>query len=145
MGTFILCCLLYIDTLQLINRDTSVDIIEDRTDISWESDRDTRFQNADGNMTIPPTRGTTQPKNWQFDISELNNSLENEDFIVWFRVSAFPNFIKLYSRLYVMGGDTLPAGNYTLQVDYSILFVMLRQVFICVLYITSLTCCQDTQ
>ncbi|XP_065903238.1 cell cycle control protein 50A-like [Dysidea avara] len=106
------------DTLQLINRDTSVDIIEDRTDISWESDRDTRFQNADGNMTIPPTRGTTQPKNWQFDISELNNSLENEDFIVWFRVSAFPNFIKLYSRLYVMGGDTLPAGNYTLQVDY---------------------------
>ena len=120
-----------IDSLQLINRDSSVELIVDRTDIAWESDRDTRFQNANGNTTFPPA-STTQPKNWQIDISELPNSLENEDFIVWFRVSAFPNFIKLYSRLYVRGSDTLPAGNYTLQVEYSIHFkCMCVSVYIC--------------
>lgn len=127
-----------LDTLKLVNRD-EVEIDEDRTDISWESDRDTRFQNADGNTTFP-VDGTTQPKNWQLDISELNDSLQNEDFIVWFRVSAFPNFIKLHSRLTVSGRDTLPAGNYTLQVEYSILYAM---QCLHVLY-SSLTTCQIT-
>jgi len=126
-------CVYCIDTLLLINRDPSVEIIRDRSDISWESDRDTRFQNTDGNITNPPARGTTQPKNWQIDISELPNSLENEDFIVWFRVSAFPNFIKLYSRLYVRGSDTLPKGNYTLQVEYSILLYAEKRLHVFIL------------
>ena len=52
---------------------------------------------------------------------ELPNGLQNEDLIVWFRVSAFPNFIKLYARVRVNGMDSLPAGNYTLNVNYSIL------------------------
>ena len=101
-----------------------VALIRDRTDISWESDRDTRFQNSDGNETIPLSNNV-QPKNWQRDISELDNSLQNEDLIVWFRVSAFPNFIKLYARLYAAGRDSLPAGTYTLNVGYSILNVLL--------------------
>jgi len=102
----------------------------DRTDISWESDRDTRFQNSNGNTTIPEM-DNVQPKNWQRDISMLENSLQNEDFIVWFRVSAFPNFIKLYARVYVEGRDVLPAGRYTLNVNYSILNILSMMFILC--------------
>lgn len=108
----------YTDTLNVSR--TGYTIIYDRTDISWKSDRDTRFQNNNGNTTIPES-DNVQPKNWQRNIMELDNALQNEDLIVWFRVSAFPNFIKLYARLYVSGRDILPAGQYSLNVNYSIL------------------------
>ena len=104
----------------MLTSDT-VNIRLDRNDISWQSDRDVRFQNNDGNMTTPNSNNV-QPRNWQGDINSLDNALRNEDLIVWFRVSAFPNFIKLYGRVNIEGGsDTLPAGNYTLTVKYSIL------------------------
>lgn len=116
-----MCCIYYVhvDTLSVTNRDRYT-ITPDRTDISWQSDRDTRFQNSNGDTTIPRS-DNVQPKNWQRNITELENGLQNEDFIVWFRVSAFPNFIKLYARLYAEDRDSLPAGNYTLYVNYSIL------------------------
>lgn len=105
----------YVDTLSI--RNGAGDVIPlDRNDISWQSDRDTRFQNSNGDMTIPEA-DNVQPKNWQRNITQLPDGLQNEDLIVWFRVSAFPNFIKLYARIH---GGTLPAGDYTLNVDYSI-------------------------
>ena len=108
----------YVDTLHITTRAGNVMEL-DRKDISWQSDRDTRFQNSDGSTTIPEA-DNVQPKNWQRNITELPNGLQNEDLIVWFRVSAFPNFIKLYARIH---GGTLPAGDYTLNVEYSILNV----------------------
>ena len=113
---------MYTDTLEITS--TELTLSYDRTDISWQSDRDTRFQNNNGNTTAPDSNNV-QPKNWLRDITELPNSLQNEDLIVWFRVSAFPNFIKLYARIRVDDGDSLPAGNYTLNVNYSILYVQL--------------------
>ena len=110
--------LFIIDTLNITSGEHT--LRQERDDISWQSDRDTRFQNNNGDTTIPDD-DNVQPKNWQRNITELPNSLQNEDLIVWFRVSAFPNFIKLYARLRVEGMDTLPAGNYTLNVNYSIL------------------------
>lgn len=118
---------LYVDTLTVNATSNFITLRYDRTDISWESDRDTRFQNSNGNTTIPDTNNV-QPKNWQIDITTLENGLQNEDFIVWFRVSAFPNFIKLYARVYVDGRDVLPAGDYTLTVNYSILNVLFMHV-----------------
>ena len=107
-----------VDTLTITTR--AGDMIPlDRHDISWQSDRDTRFQNNNGSITTPEM-DNVQPKNWQRDISEIPNSLQNEDLIVWFRVSAFPNFIKLYARIH---GGILPAGDYTLNVEYSILTI----------------------
>ena len=44
--------------------------------------------------------------------------LENESLIVWYRVSAFPWFRKLYGH--PQGERDLPPGNYTLLVTYSI-------------------------
>lgn len=72
--------------------------------------------------------GTTKPINWPKPVYELdpndqaNNGFLNQDFLVWMRCAALPNFRKLYGR--ITGGayaDGLPAGNYTLEINYSIL------------------------
>ena len=97
----------------------------DRTDIAWETDRDVRFQNPGGDDQIDPAdlAGTTMPPNWIRNLSEIQNGLENEELIVWFRVSAFPIFRKLYGRLIIDGSNDadLPKGRYSVDVIYSIL------------------------
>ncbi|XP_047118250.1 CDC50 family protein chat-1-like [Schistocerca piceifrons] len=48
--------------------------------------------------------------------------LQNEDLIVWMRTSALPKFRKLYRRVDHSRepfADGLPAGNYTLYVEYN--------------------------
>ena len=58
------------------------------------------------------------------DPDEDNNGFINEDFIVWMRTAALPTFRKLY-RLIESRNDlhpTLPAGQYYLNITYSILF-----------------------
>lgn len=61
------------------------------------------------------------------DPDEDNNGFINEDFIVWMRTAALPTFRKLY-RLIERRSDlhpTLPAGQYYLNITYSILFLWL--------------------
>ena len=94
----------------------------DETNIAWKTDRDTRFKNPTGNnITAADVNGTTMPPSWPRDLSNLPNGLQNEHLIVWFRVSAFWRFRKLYGRLSVNGSPVLPNGTYPLLVDYSIL------------------------
>lgn len=72
--------------------------------------------------------GTVKPKFWprpayELDVSDpANNGFINQDFLVWMRRAALPDFRKLYRRItegeYAKG---LPAGNYTLKIAYSIL------------------------
>lgn len=59
-----------------------------------------------------------------------NNGFINEDFIVWMRTAALPTFRKLY-RLIERKSDlhpTLPAGQYYLNITYSILFWLCVQI-----------------
>ena len=109
----------------------------DRTNIAWRTDLDIRFQNPDGREYFRESdgNGTVMPPFWLRDLANLaginpttNESLpsaglHNESLIVWFRVSAFPWFRKLYGRLWVDGvlGGELPAGNYSVTLTYSIL------------------------
>ncbi len=74
--------------------------------------------------------GTTRPLYWQHPVYELddrdsnNNGFINDDLIVWMREAAFPNFKKLYGVLNRAQGpftEGLPAGNYTLSINYNIL------------------------
>ena len=105
---------------------------------------DIRFQNPGGGDYFNESdgNGTVMPPFWLRDLANLaginsttdginsttnanfsSAGLHNESLIVWFRVSAFPWFRKLYGRLWVDGvlGGELPAGNYSVTLTYSIL------------------------
>lgn len=60
---------------------------------------------------------------YELDPSDpANNGFINQDFLVWMRRAALPDFRKLYRR--ITDGDYaegLPAGNYVLEIGYSIL------------------------
>lgn len=112
--------------------DTSLDCC-DRTGIAWGTDLNTRFQNPEPDpdtITENELGDTIMPPFWLRNLAELPNNpnissagLRNESLIVWFRVSAFPWFRKLYGRVRVndnLDGE-LPAGNYSVTLTYSIL------------------------
>ncbi|TRZ01463.1 hypothetical protein DNTS_013968 [Danionella cerebrum] len=74
--------------------------------------------------------GTTRPLYWQRSVYELdstdpnNNGFINDDLIVWMREAAFPDFKKLYGVLNRAQGpftEGLPAGSYSILINYSIL------------------------
>ena len=54
---------------------------------------------------------------------DVGVGLENQDFINWMRVAAFPTFRKLYRKLdhakEAIFADRLPAGKYELNIEYS--------------------------
>ncbi|CAI5769704.1 cycle control 50A [Podarcis lilfordi] len=96
--------------------------------IAWWTDKNVKFRNPTG-----PTKdlailfqGTAKPVNWPKPVYELdkdadNNGFINEDFIVWMRTAALPTFRKLY-RLIERPDNlrpTLPAGNYSLEIEYN--------------------------
>ena len=49
----------------------------------------------------------SKPPNWNKSLWELvnNNTLWNEDFIVWMTAEAFPNFQKLYRNVHYREGE----------------------------------------
>ncbi|XP_076266540.1 cell cycle control protein 50A isoform X2 [Rhynchophorus ferrugineus] len=97
------------------------------TGIAWDSDKNIKFRNPPGNLT-EAFKGFEKPKAWKKPIYKLdlknehNNGFQNEDFIVWMRTAALPNFRKLYRRLnhseqsYANG---LKKGTYILTVEYN--------------------------
>jgi hypothetical protein len=82
---------------------------------------------AQGNPAHPAWTQITKPKAWGRELWEWKDGVEDEDFGVWMRISAKPNFRKLYrfidhdgknsSVLHIQKG--LPAGKYALNITYS--------------------------
>lgn len=75
-------------------------------------------------------QGTAKPLYWKNPVYDLdpfdptNNGFINDDLIIWMREAAFPNFKKLYGVLYRGNkhfAKGLPAGNYSIDISYSIL------------------------
>lgn len=66
--------------------------------------------------------GTALPPNW---LTLIDHGQRNESFMVWFRVAAFPVFRKLYGRIAPPNDEPLRAGNYTIDVVYSMLDLFL--------------------
>ncbi|XP_041456432.1 cell cycle control protein 50A-like isoform X2 [Lytechinus variegatus] len=104
------------------------EVMLDRTNIAWSSDRRTKFRNPPGASLEEAFNGTTKPPNWQKYIWEMQDGYQNEDFIVWMRTAAFPTFRKLYGRVVDQPNtrldNGLPVGNYTLTVQYNYLVHM---------------------
>ncbi|KAK2904967.1 hypothetical protein Q8A67_006766 [Cirrhinus molitorella] len=102
-----------------------------RKGIAWYTDKNVKFRNPPTNNTFTLKQafeGTTQPLYWQHPVYKLdvtdsnNNGFINDDLIVWMREAAFPNFKKLYGVLNRAQGpftEGLPAGNYTLSINYN--------------------------
>ena len=126
-----------LDSLDLFSSvDSNVSVTINRTNIAWNSDRTVRFRNPERADELNPDtlNGTTMPPNWPRNLSAVPGGLQNESLMVWFRVSAFPWFRKLYGRPEVNGVQSeLPAGNYTISLTYSILHKREREcVCVCV-------------
>ncbi|KAJ8333155.1 hypothetical protein SKAU_G00420510 [Synaphobranchus kaupii] len=96
--------------------------------IAWWTDYNIKFHNptkVNGSLQ-KAFAGTVKPPNWPRPAYELdpqdpaNNGFLNQDFLVWMRAAALPDFRKLYRRItegdYAKG---LPAGNYTLDITYN--------------------------
>uniref|UniRef100_A0A8C6UGQ7 Cell cycle control protein n=1 Tax=Neogobius melanostomus TaxID=47308 RepID=A0A8C6UGQ7_9GOBI len=89
--------------------------------ISWWTDYNIKYRNPSVNPLRNAFNGTVKPLYWSKPAYELdptdtaNNGFINQDFLVWMRRSALPNFRKLYRRI----TDGLPAGNYSLEISYN--------------------------
>ena len=114
-----------------------------RTDISWPSDRKLKFSNpveckehANSTKCLKDQFSKfAKPKYWKRNLWELdtintdNNGLQNEDFIIWMRPSAFPYFRKPYRKVIHTASPNIglsshfkhgiPNGTYTLLIEYN--------------------------
>jgi len=132
---------LFNDTIRLVRcTDPSCSTFErvrqTGSDISWESDRKTKFSNppvAAGQDLCDAFVGV-KPPNWPVDACNLGEAVpgvynpfspefnssgrgyKNEDLIVWMRSAALPNFRKLYRRIV---NEDLSDGQYGILIDYN--------------------------
>ncbi|XP_075870754.1 transmembrane protein 30C [Nelusetta ayraudi] len=101
-----------------------------RTGLTWYTDKNIKFRNPKTeNQTLAQVfNGTAKPAYWREPVYKLdasdkyNNGFINDDFIVWMREAAFPNFKKLYGildRQSEQFRDGLPAGNYSVSISYN--------------------------
>jgi hypothetical protein len=68
----------------------------DEDDIAWESDKDFKFENLDGNDVVK--------RQW--------TDIEDEHFIVWMRLAALPTFRKLWGKI----ESDVDEGTYSLTI-----------------------------
>ncbi|XP_045399860.1 cell cycle control protein 50A isoform X2 [Lemur catta] len=89
------------DTLELFlmgNDSYPTPITLKKKSIAWWTDKNVKFRNPPGEESLEERfKGTTKPVNWlnpvyMLDSDPDNNGFINEDFIVWMRTAALPNF-----------------------------------------------------
>uniref|UniRef100_A0A915I804 Cell cycle control protein n=1 Tax=Romanomermis culicivorax TaxID=13658 RepID=A0A915I804_ROMCU len=87
--------------------------------IAWPSDVNNKFANPANEADF---NGTAKPFNWRKPITQMNNKLQNESFIVWMRIAALPSFRKMYARIdeeASVSPTRLQRGNYTVYIIYN--------------------------
>lgn len=119
------------DTITLIYHPDSTSVIPVpllKTGNTWWSDKNVKFSNPKPkDDLVKAFAGSARPPYWQKPAYGLdpfdpnNNGYINDDFINWMRVAALPSFRKLHRRLSPIEefSDGLPAGNYTVIIDYN--------------------------
>ncbi|GAU91238.1 hypothetical protein RvY_03535 [Ramazzottius varieornatus] len=116
---------LFNDTIRLETKNETVPLL--RTGLAWPLEKQL-FGNPKGRPLNESYKDFVKPPSWSKNIWELdrdtpfNNGMENEDFIIWMRPAAFPNFRKVFRRVdesHVAYRDGMPKGNYTFIIDYN--------------------------
>ncbi|CAG7835311.1 unnamed protein product [Allacma fusca] len=130
------------DVIQLFKDGQEVPLI--KKGIAWETDLLYKYKtpdfwkNAQGVSTASQWAHITKPKAWGKELWEWDEAwgkelwewdegVEDEDFVVWMRISAKPNFRKLYRKVNYKINSTsspgstlgLPAGQYKFKINYS--------------------------
>ncbi|XP_069563216.1 cell cycle control protein 50B [Brachyistius frenatus] len=110
---------------QIVNG-TKKQVLLDGKGIAWWTDYNIKYRNPSVIPLKNAYNGTVKPVYWtrpayELDISDpANNGFINQDFLVWMRRAALPDFRKLYRRItegdYAQG---LPAGKYSLEIAYN--------------------------
>ncbi|XP_031166045.1 cell cycle control protein 50B [Sander lucioperca] len=110
---------------QIING-TNTLVPFDGKGIAWWTDYNIKYRNPSITPLKNAFNNTVKPIFWSKPAYELdtsdpaNNGFINQNFLVWMRRAALPNFRKLYGRInegdYAQG---LPAGNYSLEIAYN--------------------------
>ncbi|XP_026195025.1 cell cycle control protein 50B isoform X2 [Anabas testudineus] len=110
---------------QIVNG-TNKEVPLDGKGIAWWTDYSIKYRNPSVSPLKNAFNNTVKPLFWpnpayELDLTDSNNNgFTNQDFLVWMRRAALPNFRKLYRRItqgdYAQG---LPAGNYTLKINYN--------------------------
>lgn len=110
---------------QLVNG-TNKKVPFDGKGIAWWTDYNIKYRNPSVTPLKNAFNGTVQPINWAKPAYELdpsdpsNNGFINQDFLVWMRRAALPNFRKLYRRITEGDYSTgLPAGDYYIEITYN--------------------------
>lgn len=112
-------------TLYQIVNGVNKEVPLDGKGIAWWTDYNIKYRNPNVTPLRNAFNGTVKPLFWSVPAYALssdpaNNGFINQDFLVWMRRAALPNFRKLYRRItegdYVNG---LPAGNYSLAIRYN--------------------------
>ncbi|KAF8372546.1 chat-1, partial [Pristionchus pacificus] len=110
------------DTFKLFTKN-DVEVKTTKDGVLWDVDKDRKFKNPpdNGNPNLCSRfQNTTKPPNWQKPICEIEDGLENVDFIIWMRTAALPNFRKLWRKLdrtQALYANGLPAGDYKLTIQ----------------------------
>lgn len=112
--------------LYQIDNGTQKPVPLDGKGIAWWTDYNVKYRNPSVTPLKNAFNGTVKPLFWSKPAYELdtsdpaNNGFINQDFLVWMRRAALPNFRKLYRRItegdYAKG---LPAGSYQLNISYN--------------------------
>eukprot|EP01137_Pigoraptor_chileana_P027978 Opistho-2@11337 len=116
---------LFNDSMTLSTGGSTIPLVG--TGIAWKSDVKTKFKNPKPTNNLTQAfANTVNPPNWSpsLTISQFGgaNTLhpngegyQNEDFIVWMRTAALPNFRKLYRKI---EQDLVPGTKYNVTINY---------------------------
>ncbi|KAM8917474.1 cell cycle control protein 50B [Spinachia spinachia] len=111
---------------QTFNNGTKKLVPFDGKGIAWWTDYNIKYRNPSVTPLRNAFNGTVKPIFWPLPAYELdpkdpaNNGFINQDFLVWMRTAALPDFRKLYRRItapdYAQG---LSPGSYMLEIEYN--------------------------
>lgn len=90
----------------------------DTTNLAWPTDREKygKTQYSPASLAPPPNWATRYPNGRYDDTHPPPDLSKDENFMVWMRMAALPDFRKIWGR---NDAQTLEQGRYRISIDMS--------------------------